>query len=88
MKKKYHEKLQFVSAEELRGKKKKGGPLLTYKAEDFIAQFDDLSEQCIFLTKGLCNADVECIICRNPIYQKARIWSCKQCYSPIHLSCM
>lgn len=31
---------------------------------------------------------VECPICYNKISSEARIWNCKQCYSPFHLSCI
>ena len=88
-----HEKIRVVAEDDeqygrKKKNKKKGGPLITYKAEDFLNQFDDLTEQSVFLIKGLCNADIECLICRNPIFQKARTWNCKQCSQPLHLSCI
>ena len=53
-----------------------------------MRQFENLSEQCIFLVETLTQGKQECLICQNPIYQRSAIWNCKQCYQPYHLGCI
>lgn len=81
------EKLQFVKRAE-KNKNLKERAKIKYNFKDFLAHYQNLSEQCIFLVQSLAEGTQECIICQNPIYQRSAIWNCKQCCQPFHLGCI
>ena len=61
---------------------------IKYNYKDFLNQFENLSEQCVFFVESLSQGTQECLICHNPIYQRSALWSCKQCCMPFHLGCI
>ena len=49
-------------------KNQKDQAKIKYHYKDFLRQFENLSEQCIFLVESLAQGKQECIICQNQIY--------------------
>ena len=80
------DKLQFNRRGGDRNAKEKAK--IKYNYRDFLNQFENLAEQCVFLVESLAEGSQECIICHNPIYQRSALWNCKQCCQPFHLGCI
>lgn len=67
------DKLQFVKKGDRFAKDK---AKIKYNFRDFLNQFENLSEQCVFLVESLTQGSQECMICHNPIYQRSALWNC------------
>lgn len=63
---KAQEKVQYQRRPE--HKSQKDQPKIKYNYKDFLRQFENLSEQCVFLVESLAQGQQECIICQNQIY--------------------
>lgn len=79
------EKIQFFQKQ---AQSKKDQAKIKYNFKDFLSQFQNLTEQCIFYVQSLASGNQECIICQNQIFQRSAIWNCQQCYAPFHLGCI
>ena len=62
----HQDKIQFGRRGGDRNLKDK--PKVKYNFRDFLNQFENLSEQCIFMVEQLAEGSQECMICHNPIY--------------------
>jgi len=47
---------------------KKNEASIKYNYEDFLKQFDNLTDQCRHFVETLCLGSQECLICQNPIF--------------------
>lgn len=80
------DKVQFRKRPE--NKQQKDQVTVKYAYKDFLRQFENLSEQCVFLVESLAQGKQECIICSHQIYQRSALWNCRQCCQPFHLGCI